>query len=86
MVNKLDFDALASDILQVLQRHGLNPDMYGVTLRMGKDEFERIAVENPEHHAGIIGITTPRWFVQIMRRRDLEDYPPGAIMPPPPDG
>lgn len=86
MRDKLDFDALATEILQVLNRHGLTPDMYGVSMSIAKSDFDRVAAEHPGHHPEIIVITTPKWYIQIKRRRDMEDYPPGAIMPPPSNG
>jgi hypothetical protein len=76
MTEGLDFEALARDVLGVLGRYGLSPDAFGVILTIPGKDFDMIAATHP----GDI-----QWHVQIMRRRALEDFPPGAILTPPPD-
>jgi hypothetical protein len=88
MTEGLDFEALARDVLGVLGRYGLSPDAFGVILTIPGKDFDMIAATHPGHHPEMILISKGgdiQWHVQIMRRRALEDFPPGAILTPPPD-
>ncbi len=82
-----DLDVVAREVLGLLRRHGLNPDSYGITLTVPRKDFERLAERYPGQHPRLILITASagglQWYVQVSPKRELEDFPPGAILPPP---
>jgi hypothetical protein len=89
MTHKLDFDALAKDVLALLRKYELAPEAFGVSLAIPSKDFDVIAAAYPGHSPEMILISSGdgiQWYVQIERRRALEDFPPGATLTPPPDG
>ncbi len=89
-MDELNLEALARDVETVIRRHGLTPDGFVVSISMSGRAFDDVANGHPDHvHPELMrkGRTydSIQWHVQILRRRALEDFPPGAILAPPPD-
>ncbi len=82
-----DLEAVAREVLALLRRNGLNPDAYGVTLTVPRKDFERLAERYLGQRPELILVSASdrglQWFVQVHLKRELEDFPPGAIIPPP---
>jgi hypothetical protein len=88
-MSKLDLDAVGQDIRIALHECGLQPTSFAVNLAVTTKDFDAIATDHPDRIGLEIvrknGITGGvRWQIQILRRRTLEDFPPGAIKTPPP--
>ncbi len=82
-----NLEAVAKEVLELLRRSGLNPDSYGVSLTVPRRDFERLAERYPRQNQGMIAISESTggllWYVKVMLRLEFEDFPPGAILPPP---
>jgi hypothetical protein len=90
MGSRLDLNQLSEDILVILREYGLAPDGFVVSITVPSKDFDAIAAGHSDHiHPEMIRKTgesnKTQWSVQILRRRALEDFPPGAILSPPPD-
>lgn len=91
MTNKIDIESISKDVWLVLQKHGLAPDAYGLVLTLPDKDFDVLVADHPDrtHPEMVMKTVTEsnglQWFVQIMRRRSLGDFPPGAILTLSPD-
>lgn len=90
MSHKLDLESLGKNVLAVLQKYGLPLEYFGISTTMSGENFDVIAdghpdLVNPEMMRKSAESDGVQWWVQIMRRRALKDFPPGAILGPPPD-
>jgi hypothetical protein len=88
MVSKVDFDTLANEIVTILHDYGLRPNSFGLSFTLSSEDFDKIAADYPGHHPEMILISKGddiQWYVQITRGRAFEEFPPGAILSPPPD-
>jgi hypothetical protein len=82
---KVNFNALVQEVLDVISRHDLTPSTLGLIFNVPRDEFESLAQQYPGHHPGIIIIKQKNdWFVQIQPVPKPGDYPTGEILKPSP--
>jgi hypothetical protein len=90
MSYRLDLESLGKEVLAVLQKYGLQLEYLGINIAMSGKNFDAIAdghpdLVNAEMMRKSVESDGVQWWVQIMRIRALEDFPPGAILSPPPD-
>jgi uncharacterized protein YjbI with pentapeptide repeats len=90
MKDKGKLELIAAEILDVLQKHGLSPDTFGVNLTLPHEGFEALAANYPRYHAELILLSTEsggvQWSIQVMPRRTREDSLQGAVLTPPAPG
>ncbi len=89
-MDELNLETLAKDVETVIRRRGLTPDGFVVSISMSGRAFDAVANGHPDHtHPEMMArggtYDNIQWHVQILRRRGLEDFPPGTFLEPPPD-
>ena len=88
MSHKVDFDAVAGEILDVMHRHGLTPNILGLIINVPDEQFEALAQQypadrHPHYGPGIILIRQKnQWFIQVQPILKPGDYPTGEILRP----
>ncbi len=89
MNDKGKLELVAAEVLDVLRKHELFPDAFGMNLTIPRKDFAALAVDYPMHHADIILISSEnngvQWFVQVTPRLAYEDFSSSAIVPSPSD-
>lgn len=86
MTSSIDFDSMANEVNALLKEHGLAAKSWGLRLLLPRPEFDAIAAEHPGHHPRMILLRNGNdWHIQIQPEMRLEDFPPGATLPPPTD-
>lgn len=84
MTDKLDFETLGKEVLDVLRKHGVVLELFNVTIAMSGAAFDVAAAAYPDRvHPEMIrksgesdGI---QWSIQVLRRRVIEDFPPDVV-------
>ncbi len=80
---KVDFNAIAQEVLDVIRRHSLTPSTLGLIFNVPREEFDALAQQYPGHHPGIIIIKKGNdWFVQVQPILKPGDYPTGEVLKP----
>jgi hypothetical protein len=85
---KVDFNAVAREILDIMHRHGLTPNILRLIINVPDEEFEALALQypddrHPHHGLGTILIRQKNnWFVQVQPILKLDDYPTGEMLKP----
>jgi hypothetical protein len=88
MSETVDLNALAADILDVLRKHKLHVEIYGLSVTVRPAVFQELARQLPElttldRAIFKTGDTAGhQWHIQIAKRYELEDVPPGFLTPP----
>ncbi len=88
MSHKVDFDAIAGEILEVMHNHGLMPNILGLIVNVPDEQFEALAQQypnnrQPHHGPGMILIKQKdQWFIQIQPILKPGDYPSGEMLRP----
>jgi hypothetical protein len=88
MTKRIDFEKFNLEFLAMLKKHGITPEAYAISLTLSKDDFDEVAANQPDliSHPGIIlKIKGLQWSMQILRKFDLEDFPPGVVQKVPED-
>lgn len=88
MSAKINSQKLSEDIRMILKRHNLNVQAFGISLSILGSDFDVIASDYPDHHPEMLLMRDDKgtqWFIKIVRLRSADDFPPGAILTPPPD-
>ncbi len=87
-VDRLSLEALSNDLWALFQSYHLVVSDFMVCLTIPGREFDVLAVGHPNRiHPRVLQYSASSGgverFVQITRRRELEEFPPGVILSPP---
>jgi hypothetical protein len=83
MTNKpLDLESLRKDISEILHKHGLVPENYGISLELDRDAFDKISIGHPDLILPELILKTDRdnsgagYFIQIRRKLEITNLNP----------
>jgi len=80
MSHQIDYDTLSSDLREILQKHGISPLYYGLSLTVSREVFEKISLQHEGYRSDfMLSKKGADWYVQIKRAASNEDLPPSVI-------
>jgi hypothetical protein len=88
MSETVDLNALAADILDVLRKHKLHVEIYGLSVTVRPAVFQELARQLPELTTleqviyKTSTISDYQWYIKVTKRYELMELPPGFLTPP----